>query len=232
MKKVFCVFTILALSVYFLLFSVFSVVNENDFYYKQYVKNSTEDATGMTIENLMAATDVLQDYMVGERDDLEMTVMKFGQKVPMFNPREKEHMKDVKLIYQNASKTMDGALIRAGVVFVYMLILDKFKGTLANLRQALKISTVIIGIFAIVIAFMLLFNFDWFWINLHKMLFSNNLWILNPESSTMVNMFGDSFFLDMCTSILAKFAGLYAVLFFAVGFGDKFANNREKRKTV
>jgi len=47
-------------------------------------------------------------------------------------------------------------------------------------------------------------------------MFSNDLWLLDPRVSTMINMFPLNFWLAMCSKMLVRFAVLYFALFTSV----------------
>lgn len=73
--------------VFTILFSVFTVVNTRGFYSEQYAINGADRATGISFENLDAITGMLLDYLNDKRDDLDMTVEKWGVENQVFDDR-------------------------------------------------------------------------------------------------------------------------------------------------
>ena len=77
---------------------------------------------------------------------------------------------------------------------------------------------VVAGSFGAVIAT----NFQWFWTNFHYVFFTNDLWMLDPKVSIMINMFPLNFFFAMCRQILICFVIWCLVVRLAVAdFGNR-----------
>ncbi len=49
-------------------------------------------------------------------------------------------------------------------------------------------------------------DFNAFWINFHKLFFTNDLWLLDPAKSVLINMVPSQFFFDL----VMRIAGLWA----------------------
>ena len=49
-------------------------------------------------------------------------------------------------------------------------------------------------------------DFDAFWLNFHYLFFDNDLFLLDPNTSIMINMFPSAFFMHMVFMIIATFA--------------------------
>lgn len=113
-------------------------------------------------------------------------------------------MIDVKLLYKRAFTAM--WLFFA--VFAALLVLGIFKDkkqAAPKLLGAFKFALVFALVLCSGLGIMFGFGFDWFWTNFHLVFFNNDLWLLDPEISTMINMFPLEFFLAMCSKILAAF---------------------------
>jgi len=225
MKKLLYNLCSILLMFFLILFSVFTVVNTLDFYTDQYEKNSTEHATGMSARDLERATVMLLDYLNDKRDDLDMQAREFGIMSETFDEREKTHMVDVKALYRNAAITMCLFFCISAAGFVYLAVKDRnaFRENLSKgFRTALYTGIVLCIAFGL--AFTL--GFDTFWTLFHKVVFTNDLWLLDPRISTMINMFPLNFFLAMCSKILLRFA----VLFLACRAVINTVKKRARRK--
>ena len=227
MKKFLSRTAMLSMTFFLILASVFLVVNTRSFYTGQYEKNNTEQATGMSLRDLDKATRLLLDYLNGKRDDLDMAADKFGASRQIFDRREKTHMVDVKALYAGAGTAMAffGAFA-AGMVFVMTRKTPK-RDLPALLKHGYKTAAVFTLVLALVLAAVFTLGFDRFWTAFHHVFFTNDLWLLDPRTSTMINMFPLEFFLAMCTRILVVFLSLFALAGVFIQLAEK--KIREKR---
>lgn len=198
--------------VFCILFSVFTVVNTDSFYSEQYVKNGADKATGVSFEDLDTITAMLLDYLNDKRDDLDMTVEKWGVEKPVFDDRETFHMVDVKNLYQFFAKVMFICLSAAIALMAIMYKKDGRRQFFAGLLGGYKVSVVIAIILCVIFALVFTVGFNDFWTLFHEVMFTNDMWLLDPRISTMINMYPLQFWLAMCTDILIRFG----VVFFAL----------------
>ncbi len=223
MKKTVYYFSAMCFMLFLMLASLFWVGNNDNFYLKQYVNNNTMHYTGMDMTDLLKATDLLQDYLNDNTDSLDMTVAKWGVEKELFDSREKTHMVDVKVLYLTFEKIMYGLAAVSAAGFGFMFCKDK-KGFGAGISKGFKFCMAITAVFCLFFAVVFMVGFDSFWTLFHKIMFTNDLWLLDPKISTMINMFPLNFWLAMCTQALVLFACLFATSFAAVSVW--------KRKTV
>ena len=199
--------------VFCILFSVFTVANTNSFYTKQYIAVGAEKATGMSIEDLDKTTVMLLDYLNDRRDDLNLEVAKWGKAEQVFDDRETSHMVDVKNLYATAAKVMYISLALSAGILIYLFIKDGktgfFTGAIKGYQVAVAISAILIVIFGAAFTF----GFNTFWTMFHEVVFTNDLWLLDPRVSTMINMYPLPFWLAMCTSMLTRFAIIFIAIY-------------------
>ena len=198
--------------VFTILLSVFTVVNTNSFYSQQYREIGADKSTGVSLEDLDEITTMLLDYLNDKRDDLDMQVEKWGQLKPVFDERETSHMVDVKNLYAFFEKVMYITLLSATAIFVFLFRKDGkgqfFTSAVKGYVSALVVAVILCVIFAT--AFTVGFNN--FWTLFHQVMFTNDLWLLDPRVSTMINMYPLPFWLAMCTVILQRFAIIFVCL--------------------
>ena len=229
MKKLVYRISCIFLMLFMILFSVFTVANTDSFYTKQYVKNNTEKYTGMALPDLERATATLLDYLNDKRDDIDMQAKEFGVMSETFDEREKSHMVDVKNLYRFAAKSMYTLLILAVAGLGIMFFRDK-DGFLSGIMDGAKFALAFAVVLSMAFGMMFILDFNTFWTAFHHVVFTNDLWLLDPKVSTMINMFPLNFFLAMCTGILVRFAVLYAAFFTVINTLKKQAD-RKKAKT-
>lgn len=205
--RVYC----LGLVIFFLLASIVSVSLDRNFYTKQYQKNNTTKYTGLSAQDLDTVTDNLLNYLTGKRENLDMQFEVDGQVREIFDEREKTHMIDVKKLYLNVVYiTLALAAALAGTT---IFALSKGKELADNVLRTYKKALILTVVFIALAGAVFYLNFDWFWTNFHLVFFTNDLWILDPEISIMINMFPLEFFNAICTKIVITFAILNILTF-------------------
>lgn len=187
------------------MWSVIGVSQSRPFYDKQYQKNGTADHIGIRHQDLMSVTDNLICYMTNQRPDLEMQYGVKGEIREIFDEREKLHMIDVRNLYMGVIYVASAitAAIAAGVF--YVIKKDGWATARATLSRKYMWSAIGLVIFCLVFGILIATNFQWFWTHFHYVFFTNDLWLLDPRISIMINMFPLNFFYAMVTRIFIIF---------------------------
>ena len=180
------------------------------FYHKQYNKLNTAADLGMSHGDLMKATETLIDYMTGIRDNMDVTAVIDGTEREVFNEQEKEHMVDVVALFSgwNVYKTV--CLIVCPLIFTAAILTvreNRLRFFAKRYIEGAVIFFVILtaaGIWAVI-------DFYSLWTNFHLLFFSNDLWMLDPNTSVMINMFPEQFFNDMVMRIILMPAGVILI---------------------
>ena len=73
-------------------------------------------------------------------------------------------------------------------------------------------------------------DFNWFWTQFHHVFFTNDLWLLNPATSVLIQMVPEAFFSAIVTKILIWFAVVMIIWFALAGLGLSVAKRRARRK--
>ena len=192
--------------------TVIDVVSfDRSFYEAEYRKNDTVSYTGMSAEDNLRATDTLLDYLQDKRQDIVCTAEVSGTEREVFNERETLHMVDVKALYQNAIRVRNGCVITAVILLVLSVLIGK-KSFFSVLRSGWKNGILLTGAVILFIAIWALADFNQFWTNFHLLFFDNDLWLLDPNTSIMINLFPGSFFFDLVTRIIAWVVGIHVVI--------------------
>ena len=185
---------------------------DKSFFHSEYEKLETGVSIGMTQKDLNKATDILLDYLKDRRNNVDVMITLKGNEQPAFNSKEVAHMSDVKKLYQFAINLRNICLVLFLGSTAYLIFRLK-KGALTLLSiDYMKAASV----FAVIFAFLGLwayFDFDAFWTLFHELAFRNDLWLLNPATDLMINMFPAPFFSALVFRIIAMFAGSFIVLF-------------------
>lgn len=183
-----------------------------DFYKSEYASLHTSEDLGMTDKDLNKATDTLLDYLQDNREDIKVEITLKGTRQPAFNSKEEAHMVDVKALYQFAIVLRVVCGILLVVSFAYMLIrLKNGAFTLFSISY-MKVAIVFAFLFT-ALAIWAFADFDTFWTSFHKIAFRNDLWLLDPNTDLMINLFPSNFFSSLLFRIIAMFAGSFILLF-------------------
>ena len=167
-----------------------------DFYEKQFEKNMAYEKYGEEIvdKNSLGLINYLQRG--------------YPLNTEFFNEKEKEHLKDVKRIVDVFVLLFYLSLILSLLIIFYFIYNKQYNPVL----RGLFFSSSSVFVFALIL-FLLSLNFQNFFINFHKAFFSNNLWILNPETDNLVNLFPQEFFISALRKILLFDLAIAAVFF-------------------
>ena len=160
----------------------------------------------MKMEDVMHVTEEMMGYLRGNRADLVVNTIVDGEEREFFNDREKAHMVDVKNLF------IGGLWIRRIAFLVFVLSIAFLIRSKTDWKKILPKSFLIgLGVFIGITAgagllFMSDFNKYFFWF--HEIFFSNDLWLLNPETDLLIRMLPEGFFLDMVARIGIIFLSL------------------------
>lgn len=186
------------------------------FFNKMYLKLDTAETMHMSQSDLKESTRVLLDYIKGKRGDIDLEVTVANERVQMFNQREKAHMVDVKNLYNGVIKARNIMVIYVAFMALIALGLNDYASARNN-RDNLRNALAIIGLFVGLIAFYALIDFNQFWTQFHLMFFDNDLWLLNPATDRMIQMFPGPFFNAMVLRIIVAFGVVLAVIVAILG---------------
>ena len=172
-----------------LLWSVIGVSQNRSFFDKQYQLNDTAAHIGMRHQDLMSVTDNLLSYMVKQRPDLEMQYGVNGEIREIFDEREKLHMIDVVNLYMGVIYIAIGLTAAVAAGTGYVIKKDGWRAARKTLNQKYLWAAIGLAVAASGFGIVIATNFQWFWTNFHYVFFTNDLWILDPRVSIMINMF-------------------------------------------
>ncbi|NLT58399.1 MAG: TIGR01906 family membrane protein [Clostridiales bacterium] len=187
-----------------LVIAVRLVAFDPDFYAAQQQKLGIAQQTGLDGQVLRQAMQVLLDYLRGEAEDFDGQVVVEGTPRTLFDLRERSHMADVRRLYLNAVRFQHAVLAVALAVMLLSLALPKGQ-RLALLARGFLRGTLLAGALLAGLAGWLLVDFDHFWTAFHRLFFTNDLWLLDPAVSLMINLLPLELFFALVLRVLAAF---------------------------
>ncbi|MBU0279402.1 TIGR01906 family membrane protein [Gemella sp. zg-1178] len=195
-------FFILKISFYFPIYKSF------------YLKNNLAHKLGVSNEQLLNYTENLFAYLKNNTS-LDRS---------WFTNKDILHMVDVRNLYLISSKIMYLLFF----IFIILTISNIFIFKKNYLKIISKLFNRLLAIFMLLIFSLALYisiNFTKFWISFHEILFSNDLWLLDPAESNLIKMFPENFFFFLVASIIISLI-IYFVLLIILKkiLSKKYAN--------
>ena len=183
------------------------------FYEKFYKLENIAGNIGTNYETLIFNTKNLLNFL-NYKEDLN---------VDWFSQKDIAHMIDVRNLYSYFYNfTLYSAIIFLLTTLVLIIIYKKeFLKFSTNLFNKILIGYLVL-IFAI--STIIAINFEKFWLTFHQVLFSNDLWLLSPDESNLIQMVPENFFISLITRIIIQIIIILIILFAANLFLKKAIN--------
>lgn len=181
--------------------SIFMLSFNKGYYDKMYNKLEVAQTIGISDDALDLATQTLLGYIKGDIETLDLKVEVEGNSVEMFNQREKDHMVDVKVLYQNVDRFRTVSTIFVAIMILFSIGVGDYVNFKLN-RNILKTSLIFILLGVAFLGSYAMLDFESFWIDFHHVIFTNDLWLLNPRVDRLIMMVPYEFFLGLVTRIV------------------------------
>ena len=187
------------------------VVNSPLLYKYDFARYDIESRTGLPREEFLRATDQIVDYFNGPDEWLDVRVQWDGKEVSLYAEREVLHMRDVKGLVRGVYSVglWTGGYVVLFAVAGALLARRRFLPVLASGARWSAIGSVTV---IVLVAVASLVAFDPIFTAFHELSFSNDLWLLNPDTDYLLKMFPEGFFLDATIAIAVLTVLEFAVL--------------------
>lgn len=149
---------------------------------------------GIEREALPRVTAVLAEYLRGERENIDIEEKLFGVEQQVFNADEKSHMVDVANLFRLECSVRVGALLSGCVLLGIAALIARRQMLSLTLRALGVCGAVLVALIALLCLLFLTSGFDRVFILFHKLLFTNDLWLMDPATDAMIRMFPSEFF--------------------------------------
>ncbi len=210
MRKKFLFLGLFSLIISIIISTVFFYSFNENYYEKMYDKLAVADTLSITNKELFEVNDKLLSYIKGQENNLDYSIEINGRTEEFFNQREKDHMIDVQDLYLNANKIRIVSFAIALLSFVFAFINKIKKSEFAEVLGKVLLS------YGFIIGSILIYavlDFDSFWTTFHHLIFSNDLWLLDPRTDRLINMVPLEFFMGIVFRILLTLVIVFMVLF-------------------
>ena len=169
----------------------------------------------------------MMDYLIGDRENLDVYTVVEGKEQDFFNEQDKLHMADVKNLF------LGGLMVRRVSAAVMLLCLFVLWVTKANWKKILARGYQIgLGIATAGVAFLagaLIVDFNTAFTVFHEIFFTNDLWLFDPAEDYMIRMLPEGFFSDMVIRISEVFGGVLLLIWIVLFFGKNNCKKEEKK---
>ena len=179
-----------------------------NFYAKTQIKYKVDENTGIEISNLNVIMNKLINYTKGAEIDLDFKLVIKGENQAVFNEREITHMVDVKELYKNVSNLLLGGFLFT-IIFISMYIY-KYKFTINIFSEFFKVTLFLLS-FVLIVTFFVVIDFNRFWFFFHELIFTNDLWLLDPSTDLLINLVPEELFYSLVFQIIIKISSYLIV---------------------
>ena len=218
MKKIIKLVVILLLPLTLLLTTVEAITFDVDYFDRKYEEYDISKKTGIDDSDLTDITEKLLGYLNDDTDNLKITKSINGKQQQVFGEREVLHMVDVKELFLSGRNIKNISFVIVLLSLIYLFIKDKKSiGNTLILSSVTSIS--VIGLLSV----LMYVDFNKYFTYFHEIFFSNDLWLLNPDTDVLIQMLPIEFFYSIATKIASVFI-LELVILVVVGI---FMNKKD-----
>ena len=180
--RIFCTLGLMLTVLFGMLTWADAVATDAELYFRLQMKAGVPEAAGVSEADLKRLDDALADCLDGNRDAFVengeiMRVTVFGEEQPAFNERELTHMEDCRVLVRKLRKVRN---ISAGGLLLFALGVLMLK-TKKDVWLCAKLSILIWAVPLLSFGLWAATDFMNAFVFFHKMLFTNDLWLLNPS---------------------------------------------------
>lgn len=181
-----------------ILAGIFAAVNgvgtDAELYYALQMEAGVLDEAGVSERDLVILDRALADCLKENPDALDVDAEVFGEVKPAFNEKERVHMEDCRRLFQRLRQALAVTAVAGAVAMVAGVWgLRDWR----RIRRAAWIAPLVLalplGAFAVWAAMDFNSAFNFF----HEMLFTNDLWLLNPSTDLLIRICPSSMFMKM-----------------------------------
>ena len=175
------------------------------YFEKAYIRYGIPADLEVSLADLMGYSVLLTDYLRGNNDDPNVVTTVRGETGPLYGEREIMHLEDVRDLFDLSRLLRNVSLLVSLGIFAYALVRKELPACLLG---------ALYGGFGLVVVLALLALLAWtdferYFVIFHELSFSNDLWMLDPNTENLIRMFPEPFFSGMAMRIFLAMAGSY-----------------------
>lgn len=182
-----------------------------DYYRKEYTRLHVLDSVNISMDDLMDVTKEMMAYLRGNREDLVVVTTIDGVSTEFFNEQEKLHMADVRFLFVGGLMLRKICLVIA--VLSVLLLIFTHAPTLSILTSYFERGSLLFIIITAILGALFASDFTKYFTIFHKIFFRNDLWLMDPATSRLINIVPEPFWVAVALRIAILFALLMAICF-------------------
>lgn len=191
-----CCLTGFALCVLFgLLAAVHVVGTDAALYHELQMRAGILPAAGISEADLIRLDEALSQCLRGKEKALYLSCEVFGAVQPAFNPKELIHMEDCRQLFMLLRTVIRAASILGPLFLTLGCVL--LRGERRKIRLAACLAPLLIAVPLGLFAAWAALDFDAAFTLFHELLFTNELWLLNPATDLLIRICPASMFMAM-----------------------------------
>lgn len=198
---------VLFLPLLFLLTDVQIATFDMSFYEKKYDEYNIPAETGIEKNDLMLVTKELLDYLKGKREHIKIFTKVHGEEEQVFENRELLHLEDVRELFRKGFFLRNLALVICVIGISYLVLFNR-----ERLRKTIIISSIFPLLLILILTVLLKLDFHKYFTYFHLIFFTNDLWLLNPKTDILIQMYPLDFFYSIAFRILKLFVSQMVIL--------------------
>jgi len=169
------------------------ITHDKSFYMEQAKKNDSITELGVSAPDYQLITARIVSYLEGNAPNLDISVQISGENNEVFTPIEKSHMADVRNIFQVGS-VIRWYLFALMAVLLLAISLNKSNEFCVAAAKAATLTIYVFFAFGALLAVIASLDFYSAFTLFHKVLFTNNNWLL-PDTCSLIIMLPLEFFI-------------------------------------
>lgn len=216
--------------IYFLLYTsfYFACFLDKDGLYKLIMANKTYENLPFTLsfDDIKLIASELIQYIKGSLQFLETKVTINGVLTDFYSVRSKIHMGDVRNIIVTLSKAYYVSILFCFISAFKMINFKNFLTMLKNIYY--KVILIIASLITIIFIYAAT-NFDTFFVHFHHVLFTNDLWLLDPREDYIICLLPEKIFMTYGFRIVILMLVLLLSSVFALHILSRIQSRQEAR---
>ncbi len=177
--------------------------NSLAFYEWEFARQRVDVVTNLSLEQLGDAGRQVRSYFNSDKEPLDVQVVIDGEQTPLFDERETVHMGDVKQLVQRVYRVQEGCFL-----FLFLWVTWGFfaQGSdfIPRLRRLFLLASVLSMVIVGAVGLVAMVAFEPVFVLFHQLSFANNLWMLDPRTSFLLQMFPEQFWIEATVLIGAS----------------------------
>ena len=198
MKKLFNILISFSIAIFIISSSVILSLRFKSLYYYDVKKLSISEISNFSEDDIRLNYDYLIDY------NLNNNVGEFNLPTIKYSKMGKIHFEEARNIFQFIKKIfyISGVISILGIIII-------IKNKNIKILNTTSIMTILLPV---LVSIPLIINFNYFFIKLHELVFSNDYWIFDPEIDPVINILPQNVFFHIGMLILVIILGTSILL--------------------